>query len=204
MNECYECMNLYSTGICGRNKIKQLFPSTENVRPHSHGHTSNRTLSVLEHSVWIHPSLHRYACCDVISTHISAVVLTPPKNDKRGHHMAEAVCRLSLSAVDRVRSQSDPCTQWHCDRSHSISLSAVKINPRVLHTLSHTDTNAIWFQQQTASQTVRLYKGHKCEVSNCNPSFPCQFRNTEIYNKKHELAPNQEGSSRMVGSHTFS
>ena len=47
-------------------------------------------------------------------------------------------------------------------------------------------------QQQTASQTAHSYKGHKCEVPNCNPSLPCQFRNTEIYKKKHELAPNQD------------
>ena len=38
-------------------------------------------------------------------------------------------------------------------------------------------------QQQTASQTAHSYERHKCEIPNCNPSLPCQFRNTEIYFK---------------------
>jgi len=60
--------------------------------------------------------------------------------------MSEAFCRLTLSVFDRVRYQSCPWTQWHCDRTLNLSFSVVKVNLMVLHALSHTDNNAVWSQ----------------------------------------------------------
>ena len=120
MNECYEQSSEASLS-CDRNYVKSAQSRSHKKQNPICTVTLRLNTCVIAPVCVLWRNQHaNYRCCYAHS----------PKYNNQGHHLAEAVCRLSLSAVDRVRSQSGPWTQWHCDTFHSVSFSAVKLNPR--------------------------------------------------------------------------